>query len=173
MSFGINITKSFDFNAGFEEEIKEIQRDIIRDLADDLYNKLVSSIREGRSDWPPLSEVTRWLKGDSKVYVNDGDFLRSLQIEVGSESAQIGILAPRGPEGEDMELIARVLQGGAVIPVTERMRKWFAARGFPLRKTTLAITVPARPLFSPSMDTLDKDFDSIVAPYLDNILTRI
>lgn len=40
---------------------------------------------------------------------------------------------------------AMIQEYGARIPVTDKMRKWFAAQGFPLKKTTTEIVIPPRP----------------------------
>lgn len=40
--------------------------------------------------------------------------------------------------------IAEIQEYGARIPVTDKMRKWFAYQGFPLKKTTTEIVIPPR-----------------------------
>lgn len=40
--------------------------------------------------------------------------------------------------------VAQIQEFGAKIPVTDKMRKWFAAQGFPLNKHTKKIVIPPR-----------------------------
>ena len=40
---------------------------------------------------------------------------------------------------------ALIQEYGAVIPVTKKMRGWFLAQGFPLKKSTTEIIIPPRP----------------------------
>lgn len=157
---------------GFMRELKhEVLEPAISHLADDIRDQLIASIDQGRSEWPPLSEVTKWLKGSDQMLVNTGDFKNSIQVEKDGAHALIGVLVPRGSKGQDMELIARVIEGGATIPVTDKMRKWFAAKGKPLRKTTAAIIVPARPIFNPSIRELDDRLDEVFGLYLDKFVS--
>ena len=48
--------------------------------------------------------------------------------------------------------IAEIQEYGARIPVTDKMRRWFAAQGFPLKKTTTEIVIPPRPFIRQTAD---------------------
>lgn len=49
------------------------------------------------------------------------------------------------PNGLDVGKNALIQEYGAVIHVTDKMRKWFAAQGYPLKRTTTEIVIPPRP----------------------------
>lgn len=51
----------------------------------------------------------------------------------------------RYENGISVAEVARVQNYGANIKVTDKMRKWFAAQGFPLKKDTQNIIIPPRP----------------------------
>lgn len=163
--------KSFRLNPDYESILKNLTEAAIAETADWLHKTLLSYIDQGRSDWPPLSEVTTWLRGgDAKVFDNKGDFKRAIELEVSGNYARVGILTPKGSEGQDMELIARVMEGGAMIRVSEKMRNWFAAQGRPLKKTTQVIVIPARPLFSPGVDVLEERVVATMDKILDDFM---
>lgn len=48
--------------------------------------------------------------------------------------------------------IAAIQEYGATIPVTDKMRGWFLANGFPLKKTTTEIIIPPRPFIRQTKD---------------------
>lgn len=45
---------------------------------------------------------------------------------------------------DDVGMIAAVHEFGATIPVTDKMRGWFGANGYPLKKETTEIIIPER-----------------------------
>jgi len=47
---------------------------------------------------------------------------------------------------------------GARIKVTDKMRKWFAAQGYPLRKETTHIVIPERSFIRAGFDESEKAF---------------
>ena len=166
-------SKSITFNPAFRSELRVLQRFIIEDLANLAYVTLEAYLDTGRSDWPVISEATKWLKGSDKLLVDSGDFKRALDIQVDDNRALVGILTPRGSQGQDLEMIARVIQEGAIIQVSEKMRRWFAWKGMPLRRTTMHIVIPPRPLFEPTLAEIDEEIDGIVNNYMDDILGAI
>lgn len=171
MPWGCKIDMVHDLS-DMVEDLKLASEVGIYTLAHDIHKELVDRIEQGDQSWPPSSEVTKWLKGGEKPLVNSGDFKKAIEIRVDKQTAYVGILSPFGNRGQDMEMIARVIEGGAIIPVTDKMRGWFAARGFPLRKTTAAIIIPARPVFGPSIATLEEKVDEVFGPLLDEIGIR-
>lgn len=174
-SWGVRVRKPA-LNSSFEAEARFVQQLILEDLAEVVLVDLKKQIKDGDTAFP-LSELTKAMKqedgDDQRARVETGDFLRAIDKQVEAGKATIGILIPRGSKGQDMEMLARVMEGGATIRVTERMRKWFAAQGKPLRKTTMALRIPPRPVFDPVNDELGKQVDAVVGKYMDQILGSI
>ena len=143
-SWGVRVQKP-SFNPAFGSEMRTLQQLVLEDIAEIAYVSLQSQIETGDTAFP-LSEMTKWLREKegkgTRARVDSGDFLRALDKNVEEGKATIGILIPRGSKGQDMEMIARVMEGGATIRVTDRMRKWFAAQGKPLKDTTVALRIP-------------------------------
>lgn len=168
--------KEPSFNTAFGSDMRVIQQLILEELAEVTYVAIKDQVRSGETSFP-LSEMTKWLKqqdgDDQRARVETGDFLRAIEKQVEEGKATVGVLVPRGSKGQDMEMIARVMEGGATIAVTERMRKWFAAQGKPLKRTTVALRVPPRPIFSPVGDELGDHVDAVVGKYMDQILGSI
>lgn len=52
----------------------------------------------------------------------------------------IGVIS----KDSELQMIAKVHEFGAEIPVTDKMRGWFAANGYPLKKSTTVINIPER-----------------------------
>jgi hypothetical protein len=71
---------------------------------------------------------------------------------LGKRKIRVGIM------GGDMAMIGRVHEFGARIPVTPKMRKWFAAQGYPLRKDTTHIVIPERSFIRAGFDENEKAF---------------
>lgn len=110
------------------------------------------AIDTGRPDWPPLAHMTIAMKGHTKPLVgaSSSDIRNGIKMIHRRENASVGI--PEGArtrEGDSLDVVAAVQEFGAVIPVTPKMRRWFAAQGYPLRADTQVIAVPRRALFKP------------------------
>ena len=60
--------------------------------------------------------------------------------------------------GGDIAEIAAVHEFGTRIPVTDKMRAWFAAQGYPLKKTTTHIVIPERSFIRAGFDESEKEF---------------
>lgn len=172
MSWGVKF-KSYKASPSFERDINDLMHKLAEDFADFIFQRIMSYLESGRPDWPALSEVTKQLKGHDKILVGSGDYKRSIKTEVEGNRARVGILTPRGPSGQDMELIAKVIEGGATIPVTEKMRKWLASRGVFLRKTTMFITIPPRPVFNSAMDEYEDILNAKLSKFLTDALEKV
>lgn len=72
--------------------------------------------------------------------------------ELNKRRIRVGIM------GGDMAMIARVHEFGARIPVTDKMRRWFAAQGYPLRKETTHIIIPERSFIRAGFDENERKF---------------
>ena len=161
----------------FQEHLEVISQLVVEDLAEIAYVSMQSFIDGQKEAFPQLSEVTKWFKQkkmqNPKVRVSTGDFLRALKMEVGDGKAEVGILVPKGSRGQDLEMIARVMEGGATVRVTSKMRNWFAAQGKPLKKTTMYLRIPARPVFAPAAAEVDDQIMKVVNGYLEDALRNL
>jgi hypothetical protein len=104
----------------------------------------------------PLTEA---IKGSSRPLVNTGQLVRSVTSKVGSfDEVFVGVLRsrairdPNTGKVRDVKEIAAILHQGAVIRVTEQMRRFFFAmadqfpeRWKPLSSSTKVIVIPPRP----------------------------
>lgn len=59
-------------------------------------------------------------------------------------------------DGTPVYKIAQIQEYGARIPVTDKMRKWFAVQGFPLSKHTTEIVIPPRAFIRQTSDNNKK-----------------
>jgi hypothetical protein len=71
---------------------------------------------------------------------NTDRLVRNLR-KLNKEQIKVGVF---GSDDSEMVMIARVHEFGTEIKVTNKMRGWFAANGFPLKKETTTITIPER-----------------------------
>ncbi|MFD1206641.1 hypothetical protein ACFQ38_16210 [Sporosarcina contaminans] len=85
---------------------------------------------------------------------NTKELLRTLK-EIGKAQINVGIL------GDDSEIamIATVHEFGCNIQVTDKMRGWFGANGYPLKKETTVIRIPERSFLRSGYD---ENIDKIV-----------
>ncbi len=89
------------------------------------------------------------------VKVHDENRIPRLLKELdnlGKRKIRVGIM------GGDMAMIGAVHEFGARIPVTPKMRKWFAAQGYPMRKETTHIVIPERSFIRAGFDENEKAF---------------
>lgn len=89
------------------------------------------------------------------VKVNDQNNIPRIlkQLDnLGKRKIRVGLM------GGDMAEIGAVHEFGARIRVTPKMRKWFAAQGFPLRKDTTHIVIPERSFIRAGFDENEKAF---------------
>lgn len=171
-----------------ERRIQEESVKAAHDLGQKVYDQIMAWLESGKPDWPRLSDVTVLLRGEhnekntpragepiptrgsSQPLIDHGDFKRAIQIENTDSGSSIGIIVPVGPKGQDMEMIAKIMEGGAVIPVTDKMRNYLSAKGIHLKKTTRVLMVPARPLIGPAADMLDEHLNEWLKPYEDALI---
>lgn len=174
---------------------KVIKRNLVEathDFGQRVYDKLHSDLESGRPDWKPLSDATVILRGErnaargvpaSKEYtepkgstrplVDSGAFKRAIELEQDQDSSRVGILIPTGEDGQNLEMISQIMENGAAIRVTERMRRYLSAQGINLRRTTTVIIVPPRPLFGPNIDDVEEHLNEWMQPYDEQILNEL
>lgn len=66
----------------------------------------------------------------------------------GTQTVDIGISAHASPENIMKAIINEFGYDNPGIPVTPELRRWFAFKGYPLKKSTQYIKIPARPFIS-------------------------
>jgi hypothetical protein len=66
--------------------------------------------------------------------------MRNLR-QLGGKQIKVGLF---GSDSSELVMIGAVHEYGAEIPVTPKMRAWFAANGYPLKKETTVIKIPER-----------------------------
>lgn len=146
----------------------------LRDLAVAGRDFITDGIVNGREGWKALSEMTRRLKGSSKILIDSQDFIDGM--EVWKEGRRwYGGLRPdaKGEKGQDLNMIGAVHEYGTTIPVTDSMRAFFASQGFPLREDTTHIAIPPRAWFAPAFDELKEYADEVLRPLVDSVLEEI
>ena len=78
-----------------------------------------------------------------------------------------------GVHGKDdsfMAMIAQVHEFGVDIQVTEDMRGWFLAQGFPLSEDTEVIEIPSRSFVRPAADMLTRSLDAVVDAQMESLV---
>ena len=136
--------------------VSNILEGVILDGSMFIRAKLQKAVETGRSEWPPLSKMTLKMKGLSKALQDKGDLVNAVKLWREGAQFNVGIQAgTKGSQGQDLETVARIHEFGAVIKVTEQMRRWFRAQAAegkgvsPLRDGTQVIIIPRRALFAP------------------------
>lgn len=116
----------------------------------------------GGQAFAPLSELTIRRKRSSKALIEHGDLIGAITFKVvGSEAVFVGILrTARGKEGDSLVNIGEVHEFGAIVPVTPKLRGFFAGVfGVHLKATTTALKIPARPYLRP---VLEAEADKVI-----------
>lgn len=79
--------------------------------------------------------------------------------QLGGKQIKVGLF---GKDDSELVMIGAVHEYGVEIPVTPKMRAWFAANGYPLRKETTVIKIPERSWLRSGYDeNIDKIADKI------------
>ena len=130
--------------------INEAMNPGITMLALSLVAKIKKKIKSGV---PPKNHpLTIALKGSSKPLVGKGADLMS-SVTHSHPMPGITFVGIRrqavDDSGQVVADIAKIQERGLVLDVTPAMRGWFMAQGFPLKKDTVAINIPARPFMGP------------------------
>lgn len=158
------------------EEIFEGERTqkALKQLAEAGRDFIVNGILGSRKAWQGLSEITKQIKGNDFLLVDTGRFVTSMQVWKEDQRWYAGIRrGAKGKKGEDLTLIGIVQEEGATIPVTDGVRRFFAAKGIPLRKDTKFLVVPPRPWFAPAMAELNEYANEILGPFFDDLIKEI
>lgn len=158
-----------------EKSIYGVKTDkALQTLAETGRDFIVTGINSQRSGWKALSEITKFLKGHDRILVDHGDFVGAMQTWKEGQRWYAGIPeGATGSKGQDLELVGAVQEEGATIPVSDKMRKFFAAKGFPLRADTKYLMVPPRPWFAPAVEELEVHADEVLEPLVDDFLSEL
>lgn len=99
-----------------------------------------------------------------KTTKNDFPRMKKSLESLNGKKINVGVL-----EGEHAWL-ASIHEYGCKIPVTPKMRAWFAYQGFPLKKTTTVITIPERSFLRTGFDTHNKEVVEKVEQTMPDVL---
>ncbi|ADE87493.1 hypothetical protein [Deep-sea thermophilic phage D6E] len=99
---------------------------------------------------------------------------RNLQ-QLGGKQIKVGLF---GKDDSELVMIGAVHEYGAEIPVTPKMRAWFAANGYPLRKETTVIKIPERSWlrsgYDENIDKIAKKIEKMVPDVIEgNVNPRL
>lgn len=89
--------------------------------------------------------------GANRALIRYGDMVNAISYELDEQGGfTVGFPADAtNRSGENVNMIATVMESGITITVTDKMRNYFASQGRPLKKSTSHIDVPARPFLEP------------------------
>jgi len=142
----------------------------MEDLAETAKHLIVDGIERGRDGWDSLSDVTREFKGSSKPLVDSGMFVSSIDTWKEGKRWFAGLPpGAKGDDGQDLGMVAGIQEHGAHVPVSDASRKFFAARGFPLKADTKFIRIPPRPWLAPAAEELEEHIEKALKPWAEEI----
>lgn len=73
-------------------------------------------------------------------------------------------------DGTPIAKVAEINEFGATIKVTDKMRRWFGAQGFPLNKNTTEIHIPARSFIRSTCDEEKLDWAELLKSRLQRVI---
>lgn len=96
------------------------------------------------------------------------DELTDILRQLSRNTINVGILGA----DSDLSMIAGVHEYGCDIPVTPKMRAWFAANGYPLKASTTVIHIPERSFlrsgFDENIDKITRKIKSFLPDLLES-----
>ena len=145
----------------------------MEDLAETAKGFIVDGIHRGREGWDENSAITQEIKGSGKQLVDSGTFVRSITTWKDGDRWYAGIKpGSKAENGADLSMVGAVQEGGAHIPISDAMRGFFAARGFPLRADTKFVRIPPRPWLSPAASELEAHLEDELIPWVEEIIAE-
>lgn len=87
--------------------------------------------------------------------------------QLGKEEIKVGLF---GSDDSEIVMIGAVHEFGVDIPVTNKMRGWFAYNGYPLKATTTVITIPERSWLRTGFDKYVDDIADKIEDLLSDVL---
>jgi hypothetical protein len=146
----------------------------IQQLAEAGRDFIVRGIRDTRESWDDLNDITQQLKGKDDLLVDSGSFVESMTVWQVGKRWYAGLPeGAKGSKGQDLTIVGIVHENGATVPVTDKMRNFFLARGVPLRQETKYLIIPPRPWFEPANEELNEYANEVLAPFMDELIKEI
>lgn len=96
---------------------------------------------------------------------NNIDQLMSTLKKLGKKELKVGLFG-----GGDLVMIGAVHEFGTEIKVTDKMRAWFAANGYPLKKEKTTINIPERSFLRSGYDENVDEIIKKIADLLPSVL---
>jgi len=138
-----------------DRAIRHGSRKVVQALAERGAAILHEYFRQGgpaEQPWQQLSQVTINFKGHNIKLTRSGDLEHAIGVRMIDQNTwEYGIY----------DWKASIHEYGVIIPVTDKMRGYMAAQGFPLSASTKFIKIPARPSMGPSFDQLMRELPEI------------
>lgn len=152
--FRINMDQGFNAVGALEEKalrlFKQAQREAGQEAAEAIKVKMEEFFLEGRDAWPSNHPITIAFKGFDMPLMETGLTASSVTIFSVERGNRIDYLVgfPPGPAADR----ALAAEFGRSVEVTETMRRFMAAQGFPLKADTKVLYIPHRQIFQPAFD---------------------
>jgi|GEM_PF-1189504 hypothetical protein len=135
-----------------------------------LEQKILDKMESGDASWPELHPFTVSRKGSTKAWIDTGELRNQITHRITGKSMsrtiKVGIFQSK------KAFIALVLEEGATIRVSERMRKFLHAQGLHLKQSTSELHIPPRPLFTLVFDMEEEKILKIARQALEEELNR-
>ena len=140
--------------------------------AEAVKTEVVRLYTEGTPGHAPNHPLTILLKGGDQPLRETGSLADGVEVfMVRKGSGQIDFLVGFGPGMLGRR--AALHEDGAVFPMTEGRRRFFAAFGIYIRADTQFIFIPARPIFARALATTQAQAAQIMQDEFDKALTQV
>jgi hypothetical protein len=125
-----------------------------------LQTTLVQAYQNGVPGLAPLHGFTVQEKGGDQPLFDTGKLSNAVELIIAKRGSRIDYMV--GFSQADMARQAATLELGATIAVTDKMRRFLAWRGMPLKNTTKFIRIPSRPIFLRSLEKAQKPMVAVL-----------
>lgn len=162
---------------GFRRALKAAARKNAKFLIKEI-KKGMKNQAPGGETFAPLHDLTIQEKSTAKgigstksgqALIRYGDLYNSISYDL-DEIGGFKVGIPKDAvsrDGDDLNMVAAVMEGGITISVSDKMRDYFAAQGRPLKQSTTHLEIPARPFLEP---VFEANKEKIYNNYRDTIL---
>jgi len=152
LKFNINMERTFNAVGALEELgvklFKDAQRRAGARSAGIIKAKMEEFLLNGRGEWPENHPITVKMKGFDWPLMETGQMAQSITFTTIERGSRIDYLVgfPAGPAADK----ALAAEFGKTTVVTDRMRRFMAANGAPLKADTKVLFIPPRQTFQPT-----------------------